>query len=209
MINDFIKSKIESIQNNLGSQGGEFVGLIQSKEDVPRGFFNIGVQGIPKTESKRERLRNRLRTPKIAPRSNYDTDMDPKTLVDRQRQAKNRRLSQLTGSLRITQVNTGKPGYKVEGGEPLAQFSSGFDRGYIELLVDNFKPTEFGAIESIFDSLGLYELPPNEADRYKAEISGICRMAQSAKKTKMLLDLMRRIEHDKVKSLAPQVHVST
>ncbi|MBT5954157.1 hypothetical protein HOG98_05490 [bacterium] len=125
--------------------------------------------------------------------------------------AKNRRQSVMgSGSLRITQVNTGATGFKVEGGEPLKLHLSGFNRDYVthrlmDAAINKKSKEEINAL--LFDLTGLYEL--SDADQQKARI--VIEKATSelskSKIPKSISELYKTIEDIKYASTNPKTKV--
>jgi len=193
-VQSMVNSKFQIVQNALGN-------FLESKNNIPRGFFNRGVDGIPTNTPKMLGVPRAMQEafPRLATSSMYETSSD------RQREAENRRLSQLSGSLAITQMNTGTPGFKVEGGEPLARYASGFDRDYVlERLSEPDLPDFHKTFERL---LGLHELTPKKRDKYLQKLHQIY-TSQSPEKIKAYTRVLRKIEQAKLSSLCPQVHVN-
>lgn len=119
-------------------------------------------------------------------------------------EAANSRNSQIA-SLNVTQMNTGKPGFKVEGGEPLARATCGFDRDYVLLtLVGKMKSPQFTTqrMESEFVQLvGLNEFDQDTRDvlleHFHAAGGDIDKH----------LSLIKEIEHAKMETFFPQARV--
>lgn len=118
-------------------------------------------------------------------------------------EASNSRYSQF-GSLAITQVNTGKPGFKVEGGEPLARATCGFDRDYVLLRIlghiKGWDPSE-NFEEDFKDLVGLGD--------FDAETQAIFLSDLRYAGTDMhqYLKLVKDIEEAKMQTFFPQVKV--
>lgn len=118
-------------------------------------------------------------------------------------EAGNSRLSQF-GSLDITKMNTGKPGFKVEGGEPLARATCGFNRDYVLLKIlghvkgwdrsENF-PEDFKKL------VGLGEFDP---DTQAVILSHLQHAGNNMDK---YLELVKEIEEAKMQMFFPQAKV--
>jgi hypothetical protein len=130
-----------------------------------------------------------------------------KILENRQRIAINQRLSQLSGSLQITQVNTGKIGFRVEGGEPLARFSSGFDRDYVIYRLMHAETQKERS--ALFKELtGLNEIDTTTQEQLIAKMEREFSLNASSKtKAKRLISILRAIEILKLESLCPKSKV--
>lgn len=130
-------------------------------------------------------------------------------LAGRQREAVNRRLSQLTGSLQITQINTSKPGFKVEGGEPLARFSSGFDRDYVLFQLLTAKKDDPDFASSFNNWVGLYELDKKSAQDYTQQVLQIVNNTSLTQDQKIAkwTTVLAKIEEHKMETLAPKAKV--
>ncbi|MBA2367591.1 MAG: hypothetical protein H0V82_01030 [Candidatus Protochlamydia sp.] len=223
-VNDLVKVKIDAAKEGLGLNSPQ--GFMQKKEGIPRGFFNSGVNGIPTNIPKIEtHKKNQSQFPSLAVSSMYgrkkfnfsgitkadDLIQRRGILVDRQREAVNRRLSQLSGSLQVTQINTSKPGFKVEGGEPLAQFSSGFDRDYVisELLLTNPKSPNFFKV--LDNAAGLHELDQATRAEFHTAIHSIATnrilISSRSKQIDAWIGILKKIEDAKMESMAPQAKV--
>jgi hypothetical protein len=136
--------------------------------------------------------------------------LDPKTgnqeaLANKQREAYNRRLSETT-SLEVTRINTSVPGFKIEGGEPLARYSSGFYREYVMWELAKHDRT---VIKERFPSwVGLEDLDRNEADEFFNQILAIKDNEQSLRaKQPAWNDILMKIEVAKQQTLFPQTKV--
>lgn len=131
----------------------------------------------------------------------------------RQREAENVWLSQIN-SLSITQTNTGKPGFKLTKGEPLARASSGFDRDYVLLKIWGHLEgledvTRYAGITKEFaDLVGLDQFDPVTQQKL------ITKFEQAIKKDKNAcmedcIKLLKKIEKLKVKNFSPAVTVKS
>jgi hypothetical protein len=224
-VNQLVKDKIAAAKAGLGLNEGP-QGFMQKKEGIPRGFFNSGVDGIPTNIPKIETQKAaQAKFPSTAVSSMYGREKFDFTtistgeeliqkraiLVDRQREAENRRLSQLSGSLQVTQINTSKPGFKVEGGEPLAQFSSGFDRDYVIselLLIDPTNPNFFRVLDN---AAGLHEVDQATRAEFHSAIHSIAAdntlIRSRSKQIEAWTGILKKIEDAKMESMAPKAKV--
>ncbi len=147
-----VERKIAHTKAGLGyTKNGSEVenGFLQKKAMFLKGIFNIGTHGISKNPPliiSQHHERGYL--PSVLTSSVYlDKEIDlnsPLRLADikdlemRQNMAFNRKLSQLSGSLQVTQMNTGFTGFKVGKSEALARFTSGFDRDFVLYQFNQF-----------------------------------------------------------------------
>lgn len=192
-IEQIVKQKFESAKTILGNR------LFEQKENVSSGFFKTGVSGIPTTDPKRNQVR--MTFPEMTGTSVY---LPVRPSENRQREAQNRRLNLLSGGLQITQVNTGKPGYLVKGGQSLEQFSSGFDRSYVLDRLD--KGADKDELKRL---LGLNELSRKRAEQHLEQLIEIREKEDlsDVAKEKAWTAVLREIEKDKQKSLSPKAKV--
>lgn len=199
-----VSEKINFVKQGLGAP------FMEEKRDIPRGFFNPGTKGIPTNTPKLETERKiySFYFPDVAVSSMYAPKiLELSTLEDLQRQAVNRRLSQLSGSLQVTQINTGKPGFKVEGGEPLARFSSGFDRDYVIYKIKHAKSNDL--LYEFNKAAGLHEVDQATRADFERLISSISNNAQLSddQKIQAWTTVLKEIEEVKMESLAPKAEV--
>jgi hypothetical protein len=200
-----VARKVSQTKVHLGGDSG----LMEEKRGIPSGFFHLGVHKIP-TNTPKFAAFNGEELPNVAFSSMYNrhpifpaslTANEKSVLENRQREAVNRRISQLTGSLQVTQMNTGKSGFKLKRGEPLARFSSGFDRDYVlwQLLTSyEIQPAWFG----------LQELDEETAYSYLAKLNTVKeRKMSDRKKIKAWTAILKKIEFNKMQSLCPKDNV--
>lgn len=211
-----LNEKINAARTGLGMERGP-EGFMEEKKNIPRSLLMSGVQGIPTNVPKQKTHSDaKAQFPDLAESSMYSQDsINPEErnkleafLNNSQREAENRRLSQLSGSLQVTQMNTGKPGFKVEGGEPLARFSSGFDRDFVinKLLTAGASKPDF--VFDMDDWMGLHELDPAAKDKYHHSISKIKDSSLPlSQKIKAWTKILQEVEEAKLESLAPQAKV--
>lgn len=124
----------------------------------------------------------------------------------RQLEAANIRLSQFA-ALDATQMNTGKPGFKVKGGSPLSRASAGFDRDYVLLKIFQFLETpqaqpyaEFQ--QDFIDLVGLDEFDPITQAEFLQRFD-------AATTLKEHLKTIKAIEVAKTGLLSPQTKVQS
>ncbi len=114
------------------------------------------------------------------------------TPAERHRLAMGRRAAILgSGSLDITQRNTGKTGFKVKGGDPLARHCAGFDIDYVAETATDW--------EAFSLMTGLYELSSGEQELIQG------RFTPDGDNSALLLE----VAHLKTKAIAPMVKVAT
>ncbi len=207
--------KIEMVREGLGMTSGP-EGFMVQKEigGAMAGYIQVATQGISKNHPKiatRGGLQQGF--PNLAVSSIYlhprETDAAyVQYLENRQREAANRRLSQLSGSLEITRINTGKPGFKVEGGEPLAQHSSGFDREFVLYKLRSSNPQNPHLREELTEWTGLHELDPETMEHHLHALhSIISSQMELDQKNAAWTTILQKIEEDKAESLTPKAHV--
>ena len=200
-----IETKIKGVENSLKLEGDK--PFMQAKTTgstfLPRAL-QINVNDISTNTPLRESQQIDLKTfPSLVVTSVYEKSPDGLTnkeafLEKKQREAINSRLSQVSsGSLQVTQMNTGRPGFKVEGGEPLARFSSGFDREYVLFKLD--KKTDL-----IFENLtGLDELDNETKNKFLNEFRHILNSGPLKKGGASYIPLLKEIEEAKMKTMFP------
>ena len=115
-------------------------------------------------------------------------------------EARNVRLSQFA-SLDITAMNTGKPGFKVEGGEPLARASCGFDRDYVLLEIFGHlnDPEKFR--DDFANLVGLGELDEHKREEFLSHFD------KAGTNMEKYLALVKEIEEAKQQTFFPQAKV--
>ncbi|CRX38017.1 hypothetical protein [Estrella lausannensis] len=221
-LTDAVQEKISDVRKGLGMEV-DSKGFMEEKKNIPRSVFKAGVDGIPTNEPKMKKFGDlKTKFPDVAVSSMYGrepidfTKLSPKEMAkmegklsDRQREAVNRRLSQLSGSMQVTQINTGKPGFKLDVGEPLAKFSSGFDREFVlyKLLTANaFSPNFFSDLDKW---TGLHELDSDSRGKYQEEFHSIAhnQSLSMEKKIEGWTKVLREIEEDKMQTMVPKAKV--
>lgn len=219
-----VKEKIAAVKEGLGMEDGPD-GFMIEKKGIPRSVFRAGVDGIPtnipKLQTKGE---TQSLFPPIAVSSMYGrepvdfskltpTQMNKlgETLAARQREAVNRRLSQLSGSLQVTQINTGRPGFKIDVGEPLAKFSSGFDREYVLYKLQTANSSSPDFFFELDKWTGMHELDENSRQEYQSRIHAAAqdRSLSPGKRLETWTQILREIEVDKMESMVPKAKVKS
>lgn len=217
-----VQEKIADVKKGLGMEEGA-KGFMEEKKNIPRSVFKAGVDGIPTNEPKMKKFGDlKTKFPDVAVSSMYGkepidfTKLSPKEMAklegklsDRQREAVNRRLSQLTGSLQVTQINTGRPGFKVDGGEPLAKFSSGFDREYVLYKLLTANPSSSDFLFELNKWTGLHELDSGSRAKYHEEFHSIAhdQSLSKEKKIKAWTNALKELEEEKMKTMVPKAKV--
>lgn len=218
---DLLELKVKDAKQALGLEEESGV-LLKDKGQFSQAarVFGQSTMGIPKTVPLRET--NAHLFPDVTSETIYGQQVSPDLrpalpndvkdrLLERQREAINRRISILSGSLAITQVNTSLPGFKIKGGEPLSRFSSGFDRDYVysELLfgLDNKLDAEDVA-KRFAEDTGLYELSDAEAEEFKFQIEDIHNSPQTyLEKLAAFLEVIKAVEEAKTATFSPKAKV--
>ncbi len=211
-----VHRKIAAVREGLGMAVSPS-GFMEEKHSVEGGgYFQVGTRGIPASEPKiRTKMFLQQLFPKLAVSSMYAqlSRTAPETermqfLENRQREAVNRRLSQLSGSLDVTQMNTGKPGFKVEGGDPLVKHSSGFDLEFVLYKLRTIDPNDVNFSNCVIAWTGLHELPTKEGQIYLGAIIEIAK-AQTPMEQKILAwtSVLQKIAQDKAESFIPKAKV--
>jgi len=203
-IREAIKGKINNVKIALGTHDNPQ--LFMERKTVPttgRGFRS-GVQGI--SSNNKESVRA-FGFATFGVTSMFAAS--PPSPEDAQREAYNRRLSQLSGSLKITQMNTGKPGFKVEGGKPLERFTSGFDRRYVlKKLHETHSEDEMR--KGLKEWVGLDDIDPETAEAFVKkmwEAAGLNTSSDTSKAEKAWDVYLDNIEKHKMRSLFPTTKV--
>lgn len=211
-----VEDKITRAKRSLGlGEGGN--GFLQDKKNIASGYFHTGVNGIPTNKPLMENVSinyHRSQFPSVAVSSVYGreklnmenlTPQQKEELNLRQREAVNRRISQLSG-MPIPQMNTGKPGTKVDGGEPLARFSSGFDRDFVIMeLMTKDKGNDYNSTPRYFSQVtGLHELDKVSREAFQSRIDVITKSNLTpAQKIKAWTKVITEIEEAKQVTLFP------
>jgi hypothetical protein len=208
-LSEMLKTKLDTVKR-LNENGG----LMRPKEGMHGksvGRFSYSTSGIPKTIPKANSLKEEGKQfPQLTVSSMYGREainyLEPDdtqiaVLQNRQREAVNRRMSQLGGSLQVIQKNTSKAGNKENKGEPLARFASGFDRDYVLYKLFSEDP-----VSNFSQWTGLHELDTTSAQHFEEEasrIQGDTRLNKK-KKIKAYTSLLKDIEKAKMQGLSAQ-----
>lgn len=210
-----IRRKVAAVRDGLGMTTSP-AGFMEEKLDVVGGgYFQIGTRGIPVTQPKIKTngiLQQQF--PQLAVSSMY---MRPdrkapeserlQFIENRQREAVNRRLSQLSGSLEITRINTGKPGFKVEGGDPLIKHSSGFDLEFVLNKLQSIDPADPNFSNNVITWTGLHELSGG-GQQYLGSILKIAQLSMPMdQKLTEWETILQEIAKRKAESFAPKAHI--
>lgn len=124
----------------------------------------------------------------------------------RQAEAINSRHSQAS-SLAITQMNTGKPGFKVEGGEPLNRSSSGFDRDYVLLTLYDHRHDKRIDKNELISLLGLNEFDMDTKNTLLDHFDEASRLSSVSEKMQHYISLVKEVEHLKMETFFPKAKV--
>lgn len=223
---DLLELKVKDAKQALGLEEESGV-LLKDKGKFSQAarIFGQNTIGIPTTVPLRET--NKHLFPDVTSETIYGKQVTPglrpalpederERLKEKQREAVNRRISILSGSLPITQINTSLPGFKIKGGEPLSRFSSGFDRDYVysQLLLglsgNDLVPklTAEENAERFAEETGLYELSDAEAEEFKFQIEDIHNGRETyLEKLAAFLEVIKAVEEAKTATFSPKAKV--
>ena len=125
-----------------------------------------------------------------------------------QHQAENvRQAIVASGSLRVTQENTGTSGFKVEGGNPLEAHTSGFNRDFVALSMFGADPAQRS---DLFSQLtGLSELDVDSKKELLLKLTSLDNEINkaSSKGFEALTDLLHEVAAMKAKTCSPKAKV--
>ncbi|CDR33108.1 hypothetical protein [Criblamydia sequanensis] len=218
---DLLELKVKDAKQALGLEDEKGV-LLKDKGKFSQAarVFGQNTMGIPETVPLRDT--NAHLFPDVTSETIYGKQVSPglrpalpkevrDRLAERQREAINRRISVLSGSLAITQVNTSLPGFKIKGGEPLSRFSSGFDRDYVysQLLFGLDEKLDAEDVAKRFaEDTGLYELSDAEAEEFKFQIEDIHNGPKTyLEKLAAFLEVIKAVEEAKTATFSPKAKV--
>lgn len=202
-IRSAIQEKVKNVKTALGTTSDPQQFMV--KKTVSKGrTFTGGIQGISASDKVPVRPKG-FATFSVT--SMFDKSPNPSE--NAQREAYNRRLTQAGGSLKITQMNTGKPGFKVEGGNPLERFTAGFDRGYV-LLKLREAHTEEEMRKGLKEWVGLDDLDPEAAKDFVKKMweAGKLNTSSDTSKAERAWNIyLDNMEKHKMRSLFPTTNV--
>lgn len=237
-----LNEKIASAKSALGGDQG----LMARKEVSGIRHFVSGTYGISKNAPKLSTLAaERSKFPEVIATSAYavgakDTlsmisnnsseaqsiqilnrQEEIQRLEKRQQEAKNRKLSQLSGSLQVTKVSTNFSGFKMDVGEPLEVFSAGFYRPYVlnqlldhYLVRGNFPQKETQVkVDTVFmdkfsEMTGLDEFDKTTQKRFQGQILKVLQEnGEPNGAIKQWTKILKEIENEKM--LTPKAKVKS